>query len=39
MNHIYRIVYNQATGTYQAVAEFVKNRTVLGGGGEKSLRS
>ncbi|AXR98944.1 YadA-like family protein [Moraxella bovoculi] len=43
MNSIYKIVYNKATGTYQAVAEFAKSHTRVGGssvnGGVKSTKS
>ncbi|MFL1733072.1 ESPR-type extended signal peptide-containing protein, partial [Moraxella oculi] len=31
MNSIYKIVYNKATGTYQAVAEFAKSQTKSSG--------
>ncbi|HHW7566766.1 TPA: YadA-like family protein [Mannheimia haemolytica] len=31
MNSIYKIVFNKATGTYQAVAEFAKSHTRAGG--------
>ncbi|WP_435939231.1 YadA-like family protein [Moraxella bovoculi] len=38
MNSIYKIVFNKATGTYQAVAEFAKSHTRAGSGvvGSKS---
>ncbi|MFL1732100.1 ESPR domain-containing protein, partial [Moraxella oculi] len=43
MNSIYKIVFNKATGTYQAVAEFAKSHTRVGGssinGGVKSTKS
>ncbi|AKG11923.1 ESPR-type extended signal peptide-containing protein [Moraxella bovoculi] len=31
MNSIYKIVFNKATGTYQAVAEFARSHTRVGG--------
>ncbi|ANB91781.1 hypothetical protein MOVS_07110 [Moraxella ovis] len=41
MNSIYKIVFNKATGTYQAVAEFAKSHTRAGGvvGSKSASRS
>lgn len=31
MNHIYRVIFNKATGTFTAVAEYAKSHTKTGG--------
>ena len=37
MNHIYKVVFNKATGTFTAVAEYAKSHT--GGGGYQHFRA
>ncbi|MGK8266144.1 ESPR domain-containing protein [Moraxella nonliquefaciens] len=32
MNHIYKVIFNKATGTFMAVAEYAKSHSGGGGG-------